>query len=150
MRQGLAARFESPCVPNNWPDNAAEATAFFGPNGGGYGNDKRYVTLVITDDTAFQGSGNQALPIKYFAGFYVTGWDIGGETNGCPDPDGPGPLKGNDCHPIYGCSYPQSRDNGDVWGYFVDIVKFSSEGEPSENECDFGAAPASCVAALVE
>ena len=65
-------------------------------------------------------------------------------------PDGAGPLKGNDCHPVYGCSYPQSRDNGDVWGYFVDLVKFSSQGVPSENECDFGGAPAACVAVLVE
>lgn len=151
MRQGLAARFETPsCVPNNWPDNVAEATTFFGPDGGGYGNDKRYVTLVITDDTAFGGSGSDPLPIKYFAGFYVTGWDVGGESSGCPDPDGLGPLKGNDPHPIYGSSYPPSRDNGDIWGYFVDIVKFSSEGNPSENECDFGGAPASCVAVLVE
>ena len=151
LRQGLAARFENPsCVPNNWPDDDAEADAFFGPNGGGYGNDKRYVTLIITDNTAFQGSGNEALPIKYFAGFYAVGWDIGGATSGCPDPDGAGPLKGNAPHPIYGSSYPQSRDNGDVWGYFVDIVKFSSEGDPGENECDFGGAPGSCVAVLVE
>ena len=155
LRGGLKLRFESPCVPNNWPDNATEAATFFGPNGGGYGNDPRYVTLIITDDTAFGSSGADPYPIKYFAGFYVTGWDMNNgsgpqSTNGCPDPDGTGPLKGNDCHPIYGCSYNQSLDNGDVWGYFVDLVVFSSNGDPSDELCTFGADPAACVAILTE
>ena len=156
LRGGLKSRFESPCVPNNWPDNATEAATFFGPDGGGYGNDPRYVTLIITDDTAFTGSGNAALPVKYFAGFYVTGWDLDPNgngpqnTKGCPDPDGLGPLKGNDCHPIYGCSYQKTLDNGDVWGYFVDIVLFSESGDPSVDPCTFGGDPAACVAVLVE
>ena len=51
-----------------------------------FANDPRYVTLIITDNTAFTGSGNEPVPVKYFAGFYITGWDIGGATNGCPDP----------------------------------------------------------------
>jgi hypothetical protein len=156
LRQGLKLRFETPCVPNNWPDNSTEAATFFGPNGGGYGSDPRYVTLIITDNTAFSGSGNEALPIKYFAGFYVTGWDLDpngngpSNTQGCPDPDGPGPLKGNDCHPVYGCTYQHTLDNGDVWGYFVNVVTFSSEGTPSDKLCDFGGAPAACVAVLTE
>ena len=155
LRGGLKSRFETPCTDNNWPDNATEAAAFFGPDGGGYGTDPRYVTLIITDDTAFTGSGNDPLPIKYFAGFYVTGWDMNNgngpqSTNGCPDPDGAGARKGNDCHPIYGCTYNQSLDNGDVWGYFVDIVLFSSNGTPSEDLCTFGAEPAACIPLLVE
>jgi len=156
LRGGLKLRFETPCVPNNWPDDAAEAATFFGPDGGGYGNDPRYVTLIVTDDTAFGSSGADPYPLKYFAGFYVTGWDLANgmgpqSTNGCPDPDGPsGPLKGNDCHPIYGCSYGQSLDNGDVWGYFVDIVLFSGSGDPSDDLCAFGADPAACIAVLVE
>ena len=153
QRQGVHERFELPtCVPNNWPDDATEASVFFGPDGGGYGSDKRYVTLIITDDTAFQSPGNHPLPIKYFAGFYVTGWDYHAQQSpGCPDPDGPGPLKGNDDHPIYGpLPYQHSLDDGDVWGYFVDIVVFSSEGEPSEHHCNFGGDPAACVARLVE
>ena len=91
MRQGLAARFESPCKPNYWPAPTATQTdidLFFTKHD--FGNDPRYVTLIITDNTAFTGSGNEPVPVKYFAGFYVTGWDIGGATNGCPDPDGPG------------------------------------------------------------
>ena len=156
LRGGLKLRFESPCVPNNWPDDAGEAAVFFGPNGGGYGDDPRYVTLIITDETAFGTNGADPYPLKYFAGFYVTGWDINNgmgpqSTNGCPDPDGPsGPLKGNDCHPIYGCSYGQSLDNGDVWGYFVDIVVFSGGGDPSDDLCVFGGDPAACIAVLVE
>ena len=91
MRQGLAARFESPCVDNNWPAPTATTTDiqnFF--TNYNFANDPRYVTLIITDNTAFTGSGNEPVPVKYFAGFYITGWDIGGATNGCPDPDGPG------------------------------------------------------------
>lgn len=159
LRGGLKLRFESPCTPNYWPDNAAELAEFVGPDGQAYGSDPRYVTLIITDDTAFAGLGNQAkaLPIKYFAGFYVTGWDLQDNENGpqntqgCPDPDGPsGPLKGNDPHPIYGTGYQQALDNGDVWGYFVDIVVFSGYGDPSDNLCTFGSDPAACVATLVE
>jgi len=155
LRGGLKLRFETPCTDNNWPDNATEAAAFFGSDGGGYGTDPRYVTLIITDDTGFTGAGNEALPIKYFAGFYVTGWDMNNgngpqSTNGCPDPDGTGPRKGNDCHPIYGCTYNDSLDNGDVWGYFVDIVVFSSSGIPSKDPCLFGAEPAACIPVLVE
>jgi hypothetical protein len=157
LRGGLKLRFESPCTPNHWPDNAAELAEFSGPNGYSSGNDPRYVTLIITDDTAFGSSGSDPYPIKYFAGFYVTGWDLQPNgngpqnTKGCPDPDGPsGPLKGNDCHPRYGCSYQESVDNGDVWGYFVDIVLQSSAGDPSDELCTFGEDPAACVAVLVE
>lgn len=152
LRDGLHLRLETPCYDNNWPDDAAEAASFFGP-GGSVAGDPRYVTLIITDNTAFTGSGNEALPIKYFAGFYVTGWDYHQtQSPGCPDPDGPGPRKGNDDHPIYGPvgSYNATLDNGDVWGYFVDIVHFSGVGEPSDDLCTFGGDPAACIAVLVE
>ena len=66
---------------------------------------------------AFQGSGSTNVPVKYFAGFYATGWDVGAQNNGCPD---------NDPHPWY--SGRKSLDNGDVWGHFVNIVIFSSAG----------------------
>lgn len=152
QRKGLQRRFETPCTSNNWPDTQAEADIFFAPSGGGYGDDPRYVTLIVADDTAFPGPGNNIdkFPIKYFAGFYVTGWDLeNNSTVGCPDIDGPGPYKGNDCHPTYGCSYNKSLDNGDVWGYFVEIVASSGEGTPGDL-CAFGVDPAACVVSLVE
>lgn len=153
VRTGLQARFGDPCSPNHWPDDATEAATFFGSDGGGYGNDPRYVLLLITDDTAFTGSGNEALPVKYYAGFYITGWDYHAQQSpGCPDPDGPGPLKGNDPHPLYGAAgtYNHDLDNGDVWGYFVDIVVFSGAGDASDDECEFGGEPAACIINLVE
>ena len=58
MRQGLAARFESPCLPNYWPTTTAtqpEIDDFFLKHD--FSNDPRYVTLIITDNTAFTGSG---------------------------------------------------------------------------------------------
>ena len=152
MRQGLAARFENPCLPNYWPAptaTQADIDDFFANHD--FSNDPRYVTLVITDNTAFTGSGNEPVPVKYFAGFYVTGWDLGGATNGCPDPDGAGgPLRGNECHPILGCSYASSRDNGDAWGHFVNITTFSSTGDPDDQLCTFGEDPSVCIPVLVE
>ncbi|MDQ3691280.1 MAG: pilus assembly protein [Chloroflexota bacterium] len=153
LRDGLHDRLETPCYPNRWPDDAAELAEFVGPDGNAYGADPRYVTLIITDDTAFTGSGTDPLPIKYFAGFYVTGWDYHPvQSPGCDDPDGGGPFKANDPHPIYGArgTYTHSRDDGDVWGYFVDLVVFSSEGDPSDELCTFGEDPAACIAVLVE
>ena len=124
---------------------------FLGPDGRRYASDPRYVTLIITDNTAFTGSGNEPLPIKYFAGFYVTGWDYHPtQSPGCPDPDGTGPYKGNDPHPIFGTSYGHSQDNGDVWGYFVDIVVFSGARRSIGQPVHFGGDPAACVPVLVE
>ena len=41
-----------------------------------FANDPRYVTLIVTDYGTFQGAGSSdAVPVKYFAGFYITGWD---------------------------------------------------------------------------
>lgn len=143
LRDGVTRRFGPPnCSPNNWPSNATEAANFF--SNYDFANDKRYVTLIVTDDTAFTGQGNEPLPVKYFAGFYVTGWDYhSSQSPGCPD---------NDPHPIYGPvgSYNHTLDNGDVWGYFVNIVVFSGSGEPSEDLCAFGQDPGVCIAVLVE
>ena len=153
LRDGLHERLETPCYDNNWPNDAAGLADFVGPKGSAYGTDPRYVTLIITDNTAFTGSGSDPLPIKYFAGFYVTGWDYHPlQSPGCPVGDGVGPPEGDDPHPIYGTqgTYNHNLDNGDVWGYFVDVVVFSGAGTPGPNKCAFGAEPAACVAVLVE
>lgn len=166
MQKGLRDRFEAPCTPNYWPEkNAtpAEITDFF--LNYDFTNDKRFVTLIVTDITAFTGSGAENVPVKYFAGFYATGWDKGGpNSNGCDDPDGPGGDNGNDCHPLLSTSqnpspsrsepcspYQKSKDNGDVWGHFVKFVAFSSNGNPSDDLCVLTADnPQTCIAVLVE
>ena len=145
FRQGLKARFESPCVPNNWPkdhpptgrDPADDARIrdFF--TNYDFANDPRYVTLIITDITAFEGSGSTNVPIKYFAGFYATGWDVGPQNNGCPD---------NDPHPL---GLGPNKDDGDVWGHFVNIVIFSAMGLSSDELCNFDEV-GTCIAVLVE
>jgi hypothetical protein len=151
FRQGLSKRFETPtCWPNNWPQDQAPAgrgpedeagiDAFFAPGGYDFANDPRYVTLIITDSTAFQGSGNDQVPIKYFAGFYVTGWDVVGNVKPCLD---------NDPHPWYPSGYRKSLDNGDVWGHFVNLVLFSANGSGSEELCNFDGI-GNCIAVLVE
>ena len=79
------------------------ASQFFkDPADGGYDftNDPRYVTLIITDNTAFSSS-NTAEPVKYFAGFYATGWDTG---------NGSGKPKGCYGFPLVGtCGNPEQR-----------------------------------------
>ena len=148
--KGLEARFEKPeCTPNNWPEDqppagrgledAAVLNDFFTNHD--FANDPRYVTLIITDITAFEGSGSTNLPIKYFAGFYATGWDISAHTTGCPGE--------NDPHPLFGSTYKKSKDNGDVWGHFVNIVIFSSNGRPNDPLCNFDEV-GTCIAVLVE
>lgn len=141
FRQGLGSRFETPqCHLNNWPKTQAEVDAFFAPGGYDFANDPRYVTLIVTDSTAFQGSGNDQIPIKYFAGFYVTGWDVVGNVKPCLD---------NDPHPWEGSTYRKSLDNGDVWGHFVNLVIFSSGGQGKHKLCNYDGI-GNCIAILVE
>jgi hypothetical protein len=140
--KGLEARFEKPsCTPNNWPETEAEIVEFFGEEGYDFANDPRYVSLVITDITAFEGSGSTNIPVKYFAGFYATGWDISSHTTGCPGE--------NDPHPVFGATYKRSKDNGDVWGHFINVIEFSSAGLADDQLCNFDEL-GNCVAQLVE
>lgn len=147
LREGLFTRFQSNpdpaadngCWPNNWPDVAADIPDWIlnhGPL-----TDPRYITLVITDFTAFTGSGAENVPVKYIAGFYATGWDIGpaggGNQTGCTE---------NDPHPL---GLSSTKDNGDVWGHFVNIPVPSDEGEASEKLCNFNEI-GTCIAVLVE
>ena len=99
------------------------------------------MTLIITDYGAFLNQGsNEALPVKYFAGFYVTGWDVVGGAPGCSD---------NEPHPWYGTNYRRTLDNGDVWGHFINIVVFSSSGTSNDELCNFDEV-GTCIAVLVE
>jgi hypothetical protein len=139
FRQGLKNRFETPtCWPNAWPKDEDELYEFFTTHD--WTNDPRYVTLVITDFTAFLGQGNDQVPVKYFAGFYAMGWDKVGNQKPCLD---------NAPHPWYGDTYRQSLDDGDVWGHFVNIVVFSAAGKSSEELCNFDEI-GNCIAVLVE
>ena len=127
--RAFKARFETPtCWTNNWPRDT-------GPPGHDPTDDaaiKTFFTDVSTSRTirATSRSSSPTTDVpgsratirsrsKYFAGFYATGWDVVGQVKPCLD---------NDPHPWYGSTYRKSLDNGDVWGHFVNIVKFSSAG----------------------
>jgi hypothetical protein len=149
FRQGLRSRFETPdCYENNWPEDQPPAgrgpeddeaiKAFFRNHD--FADDPRYVTLIITDYGAFSGQGSGQVPVKYFAGFYVTGWDVDGQVKPCLD---------NDPHPWYGDKYRKSLDNGDVWGHFINLVVFSSSGKADDELCNFDEI-GNCIAVLVE
>jgi len=140
FRQGLTARFKNPsCTPNNWPEDPAEFHDFFTTYD--FASDPRYVPLIVTDYGAFTSQGSsQAVPVKYFAGFYVTGWDKVGNNPECAD---------NEPHPWYPSGYRKSLDNGDVWGHFINVVLFSAGGTPDQNLCNFDEV-GTCIAVLVE
>ena len=152
------------CPPNLWPTDATTAATFFNsvdatPPGHDFTTDPRYITLIVTDNTAFSSS-NDAEPVKYFAGFYVTGWDTdngNGKPKGCYGNNPPGinqcGAPNNDAHPLLGCLAGQTvkSDNGDVWGHFVKTVVFSASATPSDDLCDLtSSSPETCVAVLVE
>ena len=62
------------------------------------------------------------------------------------DPDGAGPLKGNDPHPL---GADNRNDNGDVWGHFITIVRFVPGGTESQDLCQFDEIGL-CTAVLTE
>jgi len=140
LRKGLVARLNEPtCAPNNWPDPPI-TQAKIDNLITNFANDPRLVTLVVTEFGAFSGSGNTIIPIRYFAGFYITGKDISGQSPKCP---------GEDPHPLYGSTYKQHLDDGDIWGYFLTRVQYASSGVGGP-PCNFTGAPQNCVLSLVE
>jgi Flp pilus assembly protein TadG len=163
FQAALYNRFEDPgngysgCSPNRWPKTQAEADQLF-KDPDALTDDPRFVTLVITDNTAFSSSNN-AEPVKYFAGFYVTGWDTdngAGKPKGCygyPPSPGTCGAPNNDAHPFLGCLAGKtiSADNGDMWGHFYKPVDFSSNAITSDSLCDLTSGSVEeCAAVLVE
>lgn len=140
FRHGIDLRLRTPsCAPNNWPQNAADIPGFFTDHD--FATDPRYVTLIVTDYGTFQGSGSSsAVPVKYFAGFYITGWDKTSNNLPCAD---------NEPHPWYSPGYRRSLDNGDVWGHFINVVAFSASGAGSDDLCNFDEV-GTCIVGLVE
>jgi hypothetical protein len=140
FRQGIDDRLKTPsCAPNNWPEQLSDFADFFTNHD--FANDPRYVTLIVTDYGTFQSSGSStAVPVKYFAGFYITGWDKTSNNPPCAD---------NEDHPWYTPGYRRSLDNGDVWGHFINVVVFSGSGTADEERCDFDEV-GTCIIGLVE
>ena len=115
--QGLNQRFEQPnCAAhmNNWAPGVIPDP-----------EDTRYVVLVLTDYNTFSGGGAGKVPVRRFAGFYVTGWSSA--SNACAnaannEPSPNGPVTGN---------------KAEVWGHFVNYVADSSNGDPGDDLCAF-------------
>ena len=79
------------------------------------------------------------MPVRKFAAFYVTGWDVSNnETNGCdandlhPDQDPNDDADGNG--KVDRFDY-DNNDNGDVWGHFGKYV--ANTGSSDGTVCDF-------------
>lgn len=150
MSRGLRQRFEDPapgfdCPPNRWAEYRALGEV---PPP----EDERWVTLVVAEYGTFDPQGITVLPITKFAGFYATGWFVGGGaqgTQGCPDNDPPPTppfCPKNSQNP---CDADDNEVQGAVWGYFITDVKPPSGGTPAPQLCAFDEL-GTCIAVLVE
>jgi hypothetical protein len=145
MAKGLHDRFETPCSPNNWEKYRQQGT--LPPD-----TDPRWVTLVVTNFTAFSGQGVTVVPIRVFAGFYVTGYFHAQTATGCPDDDLPPPPACASWPLDNGsaaCDPDNNKQKGNVWGYFVTNVILDQTGQPDEELCAFNEIGI-CVAILTE
>jgi Putative Flp pilus-assembly TadE/G-like len=132
FRKGVHDRFESPCTANNWDPTLVNIP----PD-----DDKRWIRLIVTDATAFEGAGaspDDSIPIKYIGSFYVAGWTTGGQANGCPGENEPPPP-----------GWRARANSGDVWGYFRWTVLPSGGGTSTGELCNFDGTD-TCIAVLVE
>jgi hypothetical protein len=105
IRQGMNTRFSTTsgaCLPNNYPTVAP--------------GDQRVVLAMITDFSAFSGSGGGSLsvPVTTFGAFYVTGWD--GASGSC------------DNEPRLNTGFGATSSTGDVWGHFIRYVATGGTG----------------------
>jgi hypothetical protein len=119
LEQGMKERIlggASTCTsPNNWasfPNLPA--------------SDPRIVPVFVTPFGTFSGSGNEVVPVKKFATFYVTGWFSS-------------PCTGDDPVP----------DKGYVVGHFIKYIYVLNNGGGSGELCDFNSF-GSCIAVLTE
>ena len=133
VRQGLDARFgktaaECSTHPNNW--------ALY-QSGGDLPplTDLRYVVLILTDFDTFGGGGAGKVPVRRFAGFYVTGWSSA--SNACNNAGGNEP-------PPPGTQ--ASSNKAEVWGHFVNYVA-PSTNDPGPDLCAFNSTDI-CIAVL--
>jgi hypothetical protein len=86
------------------------------------------VILIVTDFSAFSGSGSGSVPVVTFAAFYVTGWD--GAPGSCQ----------NEPYPFSGAA-----TKADAWGHFIKYVDTADPG--GGPPCDMtGLAP--CVPSM--
>ena len=128
IQQGMNTRFapNNQCLPNNYPVTAAQVAQT---------GDQRAVTLIITDFSAFSGSGGSSasdVPVVTFATFYVTGWD--GAVSSCNGINEPAPPQ--DAGPGNGAN---------IWGHFIADINLGAV--PNGHVCQPGVTP--CAIALV-
>ena len=108
---------------NHWPDpTATPPLTMPDPL-----NDPRFVTIFITDESAFGASGNQIYPVRRFAGFYLTAAD----GLNCPG------------------DYPANPGSKNMWGHWVSYVVSETGGIPDDELCPFTNGGV-CIPLLVE
>ena len=109
---------------NHWPNTQAELDTNGMPDPL---TDPRFVTIFVTDESAFGGSGNTIYPVRRFAGYYITAAD----GLNCPG------------------DVPANPGNKNMWGHFVSYAVPSSGGTPDTKLCPFSSGNI-CVPVLTE
>jgi hypothetical protein len=97
---------------NHWPNTQAELDTNGMPDPL---TDKRFVTIFITDESAFGASGNDIFPVRRFAGFYLTAAD----GLNCPG------------------DVPANPGAKNMWGHWVSYVIPETGGIPDTTLCPF-------------
>jgi len=98
--------------------------------------DPRILNVFVTPYGAFDGSGNNTVPVIRFGTFYITGWTAqgGGFRN---------PCQGNGDDPV------PNNDAGNIVGHFIKYIVALNDGGASDQYCDpNGFEP--CVAVLTD
>lgn len=118
--------------PSHWPDYET--------------GDPRIVPVFITPFGAFNGTGNNTVPVTDFATFYVTGWAGGG--NGAPKQ-----TSRSICDGSNGETPDDETEAGSIVGHFIRYVQTYNDGSAGETVCDeenFEDFLTPCVAVMVE
>ncbi len=122
LRQGISARFEDPCTPNNWPDPpiTPEKIDALVEN---FDTDPRFVTLIVTEFGAFTRHGQHDRPGQVLRRLLRHRLGLDGNNPRVPRQRaasaGTRPDTDNEPH----------LDDGDLWGYFVNVGGFSASGK---------------------
>ena len=98
--------------------------------------DSRYVVLILTDFDTFSGGGAGKVPVRRFAGFYVTGWSSA--SNACAN-------AANNEPPPPGTQ--AEREQGRGLGTLRELRRTVDNNDPGPDMCAFNDTDI-CVAVL--
>ena len=110
-------------------------------------DDPRLVTIFLTTNDGFTGSGQETYPITGFVEVYVTGY---GRINGSGNLTNDDPCPGSTPPPAADWACSGTECGNIVWGHFINYRVPNPQATPSGRLCQPGISTQPCVATLVE